>query len=954
MAAPHCLSPKELLKQAEIKEPPNNYSFKAWINSALSLFDKGDLAAKTGEMEAAYVHFMKATTQKVSEYMVLMEQLKQQLQERHDKQRQALSSSLPTSNSLAMTPPSSQSLPNGNGSNGSGSIGNGLNGSGPSAQRSVVHPDRLLALLKQGSTSVLILDLRPMEEYILGHVKWKMRQDGVQGGVVHIEPDWLASDSLDAGDLENYLTSFGQSSALSKNLFEARHTFDLIVFLDQSSTSTLGSQYLRRLMQVIYNHDKKKPKQQPALLVGGFDGWDRFVKQSAENWGDWVEIGEGCGRFVVDENRGVNGVTGQVGLARSAYEYVRLVQSRAQQNASSGYSQKPLSSYPSGQLQQQQKTPQPSPPSSRRPSEPFQNRTNVQLNSATSAMPVIVPVTQSYHQAPLSQSSRFNDPFYNFQHHAKRTLDQSVYPSSLQTVGPRNESLAAYPAVGKNVSGTQSNNSFNYPSPITSVPTALSPRIPPPLPIKPRSNKDVDPSAPPPNIPPLGYHQIINTSPGFPRRPPPVAIAPPALTIRRSSSPSGSPSTARFYGLPPALPPKPRHQLQSSDTNSLQAFSRSTASELSYSQLGGFMGMAGLKNLGNTCFMNSVIQCLGGTVPLARYFLDGSYRKHMNRRNPLGTRGEVTDAFAELVKTMWSGQDGNVVTPTKFKEIIGAHHPSFRGTEQQDSQEFLAFLLDSLHEDLNVARKGTVVPDKEPDEDEEGIPDAVLLDRAWKRYRKLNWSIIVDLFQGILRNRLECLTCGKSSTTFNPFMYLTLPIPSHNQAGKKNGPVYLQECLDKFVEEEVLDGDDAWRCPRCKVPRRSTKRLTIARLPTVLLVHLKRFYFSGPFRNRVDTYVEFPVSSLDLTRYMTQRTGYAPEGVYDLYGISNHFGGLNGGHYTASVKNSYKNKWFSFDDSRFSGVDESSLRTPAAYLLFYVMNGRRTTDDWWSGGVARM
>ncbi|KAI8920054.1 hypothetical protein DFJ77DRAFT_427119 [Powellomyces hirtus] len=338
------------------------------------------------------------------------------------------------------------------------------------------------------------------------------------------------------------------------------------------------------------------------------------------------------------------------------------------------------------------------------------------------------------------------------------------------------------------------------------------------------------------------------------------------------------------------------------------------------------MGMAGIKNLGNTCFMASIIQCLIGTVPLARYFLDGSYRRHINRRNPLGTKGEVADSFAELAKTMWTGQDSNVITPTKFKQVIGAHHPSFRGNEQQDSQEFLAFLLDSLHEDLNVARTPAAVADKtvEKEIDEEGIPDEILLEKTWLKYRKLNWSIIVDLFQGSLKSRLECMTCGKTSTTFNPFMYLTLPIPTHNQMGKKGGPVYIQECLDKFVEEEILDGDDAWRCPRCKVPRRTTKRLTIARLPVILLVHLKRFYFSGPFRDRVDTYVEFPLLQLDLTKYVPRSQ---EPFMYDLYAVSNHFGGLNGGHYTAQVRNSYKgNQWFNFDDSRISPNDDKAVK----------------------------
>ncbi|KAJ3261422.1 ubiquitin-specific protease doa4, partial [Borealophlyctis nickersoniae] len=352
--------------------------------------------------------------------------------------------------------------------------------------------------------------------------------------------------------------------------------------------------------------------------------------------------------------------------------------------------------------------------------------------------------------------------------------------------------------------------------------------------------------------------------------------------------------------------------------------------------------MAGLKNIGNTCFMNSVIQCLSATVPLSRYFLDGSYRKHLNRTNPLGTRGAIADTYAHLIRTMWSESE-SVVVPSKFKETVGDHHPAFRGNEQQDSQEFLGFVLDRLHEDLNVARRGKVVADKEPDDEEEGVPDEVLREEAWKRYRKLNWSIIVDMFQGSLKSKLQCMTCGKTSTTFNPFMYLTLPVP------EKGKPVTLEQCLNKFVEEEILDGDDRWRCPRCKVPRRTRKQLTIARLPVILLIHLKRFYFQGPFRNRIDTYVEFPITGLDLTSYLPpQRRIQSPPmphqqqqqipGIppplpakpdvylYDLYAVSNHYGGLNGGHYTAQIKNGYKQRWYNFDDSRISETSVDSVK----------------------------
>src|SRR5690242_6194497 len=95
-------------------------------------------------------------------------------------------------------------------------------------------------------------------------------------------------------------------------------------------------------------------------------------------------------------------------------------------------------------------------------------------------------------------------------------------------------------------------------------------------------------------------------------------------------------------------------------------------------------------------------------------------------------------------------------------------------------------------------------------------------------------------------------------------MYLSLPIPSN---GSRSG-IFLDDCIKKFLEEEILDGEDAWHCPKCQTKRRSRKTLTIAKLPTILLVHLKRFYFQGPFKNKIETYVDYPVNNMDLTAYM--------------------------------------------------------------------------------------
>ena len=111
-------------------------------------------------------------------------------------------------------------------------------------------------------------------------------------------------------------------------------------------------------------------------------------------------------------------------------------------------------------------------------------------------------------------------------------------------------------------------------------------------------------------------------------------------------------------------------------------------------------GLTGIRNLGNTCFMNSVLQCLSSTDKLTRYFLNDEYKRDINRHNELGFKGQIADEFAILVKAMWTGHCRSIA-PKRFKHLIGQLNEQFLSYEQQDAQEFLLFLLDGLHEDLN-------------------------------------------------------------------------------------------------------------------------------------------------------------------------------------------------------------------------------------------------------------
>lgn len=172
-------------------------------------------------------------------------------------------------------------------------------------------------------------------------------------------------------------------------------------------------------------------------------------------------------------------------------------------------------------------------------------------------------------------------------------------------------------------------------------------------------------------------------------------------------------------------------------------------------------GTLGLGNMGNTCFMNSAIQCLAHIKELTDYFLTGLYREELNPDNPLGMQGAIAEAFGALMQRIWD-EDSSVssYSPREFKMQLQRFAPQFSGYQQHDTQELVAFLLDGLHEDLNRILKKPYV--EKPDWEGGGDAELAKLARdSWDGYMQRNDSVVVDLFQGQYQSTLVCPECKK-------------------------------------------------------------------------------------------------------------------------------------------------------------------------------------------------
>ncbi|EJS43200.1 ubp12p [Saccharomyces arboricola H-6] len=229
-----------------------------------------------------------------------------------------------------------------------------------------------------------------------------------------------------------------------------------------------------------------------------------------------------------------------------------------------------------------------------------------------------------------------------------------------------------------------------------------------------------------------------------------------------------------------------------------------------YNKLGPASGTTGLVNLGNSCYMNSALQCLVHVPQLRDYFLYNGYEKEINEENPLGYHGYVAKAFSNLVQKLFQNklstmQRNGAFPPTMFKSTVGHFNSMFSGYMQQDSQEFLAFLLDSLHEDLNRIMKKEYIekPSLSADDD---VNDwnviKKLASETWEMHLKRNCSIITDLFVGMYKSTLYCPECKNISITFDPYNDVTLPLPV-NTVWSKTVKIFPMNSPPLLLEVEL-------------------------------------------------------------------------------------------------------------------------------------------------------
>uniref|UniRef100_A0A6C0B0A7 USP domain-containing protein n=1 Tax=viral metagenome TaxID=1070528 RepID=A0A6C0B0A7_9ZZZZ len=331
-------------------------------------------------------------------------------------------------------------------------------------------------------------------------------------------------------------------------------------------------------------------------------------------------------------------------------------------------------------------------------------------------------------------------------------------------------------------------------------------------------------------------------------------------------------------------------------------------------------GLTGLANLGNTCFINACIQILSHTYELNQFLDNKTYQKKIKNNY----ESVLLVEWDNLRTLMWS--ENCIVSPGKFIKTIQKisqvkNMELFTGYSQNDLPEFLLFIIDCFHTSLSREVNMTINGNAANETDQMAIK---CFEMIKKMYAK-EYSEIWNLFYGIHVSQIISIETGKVlSSSPEPYFMINLSLPSDNRSPS------LIDCLDLYVNGEILEGENAWYNEETKEKQNVQKKIMYWSMPTILAIDIKRFNHRNQ-KNQV--LVTFPLTDLDLSNYIV---GYKKESyIYDLYGICNHSGSVEGGHYTAFVKNA-NDKWYHFNDTHVKEIDDlSELVTPKAYCLFY-------------------
>ncbi|RCK58779.1 Ubiquitin carboxyl-terminal hydrolase 10 [Candida viswanathii] len=317
----------------------------------------------------------------------------------------------------------------------------------------------------------------------------------------------------------------------------------------------------------------------------------------------------------------------------------------------------------------------------------------------------------------------------------------------------------------------------------------------------------------------------------------------------------------------------------------------------------------GLLNHGVTCYMNSAIQALLH-IPAVQHYLNDVNDKKVNDLKPRS----ITHVLAELSRRMWMG-DRKYINPKKIIQRLDEINCMMSEWQQEDSHEYYMSLMSRLQEDSTPKGK------------------------------KLNESIIYDIFGGLLKQRITCHKCHNVSVTNQEFYDLSLGL--NRRKFKNSNKFSVEKSINEFFSNELIkkteENKSGYYCDNCKIFTHANKISTIQTAPETLTIHFKRFKFNNNSSSKVKQLINYS-KFLDLSKYMEDKEEKA---VYKLISVIVHEGrSISSGHYVSHCLQPDGYTWSTYDDEYINKIEERvALNDPSAYVLVYTKLTPKDADE---------
>ena len=333
-------------------------------------------------------------------------------------------------------------------------------------------------------------------------------------------------------------------------------------------------------------------------------------------------------------------------------------------------------------------------------------------------------------------------------------------------------------------------------------------------------------------------------------------------------------------------------------------------------------GLSGLVNLGNTCYVNSVLQVLSHIQEFNEYI---STYVNANQESKNMNQISILKEWNDLNDLLW--HKNVIISPKRFLKVIQGYskmknNENFSGYDQNDSTEFLYFLFDIMHEEMknkDASLKSNVQDKWKKLSSNKSFQPFV------KKKLKSDFSIIDELFSGVCETTILDENENHISHSYQSFVMMDLPLVDTD----------LIPCIDEYFRDDELnaENENQYFDDTDNTYKDVTKQMRLIRSPHILIIHLKRWNANLRKNQRI---IHYP-HQLNMTPYIKSSNGEsAKECTYELFAINNHSGNVFGGHYFSYIKNG--NKWYTYNDTEVSMISESKLSTNKNYVLYYRKN----------------